>query len=274
VDPQNTLVLSELPATAGIAPAPHEIGLTGHRGPARRRNLVIVRADENSLHPQWDRNIPDLERNWDVCVSFYGKDEDFSRADFVQYHVHQHEKRKYPSIFELLTADRLWDYDFFMIIDDDVMLSWLDLNVAFEVCREHRLDLAQPSLTPDSFWSHALTVQQPGLLLRFVGYVEGMAAIFSKEALRTCLPTFERSQFGWGIDVLWPLLLGRSDSRVAVIDRVAIRHTRPVGATYDGGVAKVEGDRFLEEYGCRTRYIELGSLRGSTIAWGSPQVGP
>lgn len=40
-----------------------------------RRNLVVVRAGKNSLHPQW---LDDgRQRNWDLVVSVYDPDAQF-----------------------------------------------------------------------------------------------------------------------------------------------------------------------------------------------------
>ncbi len=274
VDPQHTLRLTEIGLLERLVPPAGTLALTGRRGPPRRRNLVVLRANEKSLHVEWTRNLPVEERYWDLCVSFYGDEKNFPIEDFSEYQVMQNKTRKFPSIYDLFAAERmLWDYDFFMFPDDDLSMSWIDLNVLFEVCREHRLDLAQPALTENSYISHLITLQQPGRLLRYVGYVEGMAPIFSIEALRMCLPTFRDSQSGWGIDIVWPHLLGRTDSRIAVIDRVAVTHTRPVGGNYADVDAGAELEQVPKEYGSQPRYIELGHLR-SGIAWGSPQVGP
>ena len=37
----------------------------------RRRNLVVLRANAQSLHTQWPTNIAEEDRNWDLCISWY-----------------------------------------------------------------------------------------------------------------------------------------------------------------------------------------------------------
>ena len=42
------------------------------------------------------------------------------------------------------------------------------------------------------------------------------------------MPTFSNVGSGWGLDFVWPKLLG-CPHRVGIVDRVAVTHTRPVG---------------------------------------------
>ncbi len=227
----------------------------------RRRNLVVLRADERSLHTAWPADVQDIDRNWDLCVSFYGATENFPPADFAEFHVRQAADRKFPALYKLFhTESPLWDYDYVMFPDDDLMMSRLDLNNVFEICREHRLDLAQPALTADSFWGQQITLQQPNTLLRYVSFVESMMPIFSIQALRLCAPTFRRAVIGWGLDCIWPSLIGSHASRVAIIDLVAVRHTRPVGSGYGAYDAGAEGAALQQLYGVEFRMAEFGRL--------------
>ena len=53
--------------------------------------------------------------------------------------------------------------------------------------------------------------------------------VFERGFLETCLPTFTENLSGWGLDWVWPHRLGVETRRSAVIDAVAVTHTRPVG---------------------------------------------
>jgi hypothetical protein len=65
-------------------------------------------------------------------------------------------------------------------------------------------------------------------------YVELMAPCFARPVLERCLPTFTENLSGWGLDLLWPRLLPPKPRTCAILDDVAMTHTRPVGGpTYD-----------------------------------------
>jgi hypothetical protein len=49
---------------------------------ARRKNLVIVRAGDSSLHEEWLQG--EGERNWDLIVNYFGDDPQRYRKDDVQ----------------------------------------------------------------------------------------------------------------------------------------------------------------------------------------------
>ena len=42
--------------------------------------------------------------------------------------------------------------------------------------------------------------------------------------------SFGESVSGWGLDLLWPHLLGRPLDKIAVLDAAAVVHTRAVGS--------------------------------------------
>lgn len=82
--------------------------------------------------------------------------------------------------------------------------------------------------------------------------------MFSREALRRCLDTFDRTQSSWGIDCLWWPLLGHPRDRFAIIDATPMHHTKPAdegnGPFYRkllarGIDARTEMERLLAENG-------------------------
>ena len=71
----------------GDGPAPHSphIKLMQRQSVGRRRNLVVLRANEQSLHTSWLQDIQDRDRSWDLCISYYGKPETFPPEDFSEF---------------------------------------------------------------------------------------------------------------------------------------------------------------------------------------------
>jgi hypothetical protein len=208
----------------------------------KRRNLVVLRANEKSLHSQWPVDIDVDDRNWDLCISWYGKTppED---PGFHEYFTHQPNDWKFSSIYKLfLPGSPLLDYENIYIPDDDLMMSWKDINRLFNIFRIHGLQLAQPSLTGTSFINHQITAHNPDFYIRYTSFVELMCPIFTREFLQVCLPAFDGTITGWGMDHVWGLLLGRVPGRIAIIDDVSVTHTRAPQNSYDLGTG-VKEDR-------------------------------
>jgi hypothetical protein len=79
------------------------------------------------------------------------------------------------------------------------------------------------------------TLHNRSFRLRYTNFIEVMAPCFSAKALAKLLPTFDENLSGWGLDYVWPMLLG-SQANVAIIDDVQILHTRPIGAANYGAL--------------------------------------
>lgn len=201
-----------------------------------RRNLVIVRAGDQSVHPQW---LVGPDRNFDIFVSYFGNDEN-RYAEAADYHENR-KGMKWPVIGELLQAhpELVERYTCFWLPDDDLVTDTATINRMFDFAAAYQLALSQPALTRDSYYTWPLLLQRRDYDLRFTRFVEVMAPVFDRAALRVCLPTFGENASGWGLDWLWPRLLERrGENAIAIIDAAAVRHSRPVGG---GELYKTEG---------------------------------
>jgi hypothetical protein len=190
----------------------------------RRPFLVIVRAGDHSLHKNWMRK--GASRQWDLLVDYYGKKPDYTDpfADFVN----QGGVTKFPSVKAIDEANPgfLRDYRAIYFLDDDIDLAFGDIDRLFEIFMRHDLWLAQPSLTHDSHHTHQIVLHSPLFELRFTNFVEIMAPVMSQSAFAACIETFEQSISGFGLDFVWPALLGAPRDRIAIIDSVRMRHSK------------------------------------------------
>lgn len=192
-----------------------------------RKNLVILRAGDASLHRGW---ISDANRDFDLFISYYGKQPDLHKADADYYEMRP--GPKWSCIGELLQqhpelAER---YDAFWFPDDDLAATTDTINRMFALFHGFGLALAQPALTPDSYYSWNTLLQKPQFVLRHVSFVEVMAPIFDRHALKACKASFNESRSGWGLDWVWPQLAGKGRrNAIAVIDATPVKHTRPLG---------------------------------------------
>jgi hypothetical protein len=97
----------------------------------------------------------------------------------------------------------------------------------FLICEDLKLELAQPALTVDSYFTHVVTLRHSEFQIRFTNFVEIMAPLFSTEMLARAYPTLAGNISGYGLDAVWPRM--SSLGRVAIIDETPVKHTRPVG---------------------------------------------
>jgi hypothetical protein len=217
------------------------------------RNLVIVRAGDASLHPQW---MLGSRRDFDLYVSYYGGTAGRWRegADFYEHRPGP----KWPCLHALLQQQD-WlreEYDAFWFPDDDLSADTDTLNRMFAFFHAHCLSLAQPALTRNSFYTWKSLLQDRDSVMRFTSFVEVMAPLFNRAALNTCWPTFCESRSGWGLDWVWPVLCrGAGEDRLAIIDATPVRHTRPVGGelyrNHGDMDPRRDAERLIRKYGLK-----------------------
>jgi len=190
----------------------------------RRSFLVIVRTGDHSLHKNWMRK--DAPRQWDLLVDYYGRKPDYTDAfaDFVNLGG----ITKFPSVKAIDEANPgfLRGYRAICFLDDDIDLAFGDIDRLFEVFMRRGLWLAQPSLTHDSYHTHQIVLHSPLFELRYTNFVEIMAPVMSQNAFAACIETFDQSISGFGLDLVWPALLGAPRDRIAIIDSVRVRHSK------------------------------------------------
>jgi hypothetical protein len=200
-----------------------------------RKNLVIVRAGDQSLHPSWLEG-PE-ERNWDLLVSYYGDDPHlFRKEDVLRIDA---KGLKWPALYDLIRdrADDLINYEYIWLPDDDLACDKAGINRLFVLCHKYDLELAQPSLSINSYATHLITLRNRSFILRYTNFVEIMAPCFSSSFLNRCHSSFSETFSGHGLDYLWPTWV--SDiTKIAIIDNVIIRHTRPIGGPSYGLLAQ------------------------------------
>jgi hypothetical protein len=214
---------------------------------ATRPNLVIIRC--GSGH----RLIDDEKgRNFDLALNFYGTPSHAS-ATGCEY-AYAGGINKFQAARQFITDALLNQYNGFMLVDDDLEISYTELSRFLEYCSRNQLGLAQPSLTHDSGYSHQHLLNAAAGGSRAVEMVEVMCPYFSRNVMKIVLPTFTLSDSTWGLDWLWPRLL---DVPPIVVDDFMIRHTQPVG---EGAFYQ-----YLRSIGVSPRR-EMNRLRHSPLA--------
>jgi hypothetical protein len=192
-------------------------------------HLVVSRVGDGSLHREWLGDP--AHRTYDVWLDYYGDDDTRFAGDAAVVSTGRN-TTKWKRMAALLTerAADVAKYEAVWFPDDDLSVAPAGVEGIFALFRRLRLDLAQPALLDGSYSSFYITLRHRTLLARFTNFVEGMAPMFSPRALAACRGTFESTISNWGVDFLWPKLLGYPEDRIAILDGTPVLHTRPVGS--------------------------------------------
>jgi hypothetical protein len=216
-----------------------------------RRNLVIVRAGKSSLHPRWLAG--DSVRNWDLLVSYFDPEARHDHPPDVRTVVHK--GGKWDGLYHSVADDALLDpYDFVWMPDDDIDATTQDINAVFDAMTRFDLAVAQPSLTPDSYYTYIISHQCTEFSLRYTNHVEIMVPCVSRALLKLARADFRGSMSGFGMDYIWPRLRGAGPYNAAILDHVAMHHTRPIGGNLQKAMSSFGRTAIDEERLLQARY--------------------
>jgi len=129
------------------------------------------------------------------------------------------------------------DYSHIMLLDDDIVFDWHDVDRLFALISDNDLTFAQAALSADSPCSWSVLKVKEGTVMRYMNAVEVMMPVMSRDLLRAAGHVFGESISGWGLDLaIGKIAEERFGRRTAVIDAVAAVHTKEIdeaeGALY------------------------------------------
>lgn len=234
---------------------------------SNHKNLIIVRAGDKSLHPQW---IDNELRNWDIAVSYFGDYPERYTGQYDYLHVYKGSKWQGLSDFVQTQSDLIAQYDYVWFPDDDLFANCETINEFFDYCKQLDLVIAQPALTPYSYFSWSVTLADPNCNYRLTDFVEIMAPCFKQSTFHLFKDTFALNSSGWGLEWLWRDIAQRKDMlKFGIIDKSPVFHTRKVGTAAHGGTAGSPIHEFqilMETYGLNktTPQVLKASLRGAS----------
>lgn len=206
-----------------------------------KKNAVFVPVGKDSLHRQLLKGDADFDLHLLIYDGSYNKfcnDSDFVacdagyKMDMIYRYLHRH-----PELFE--------KYEYFFLLDDDIVISTEDVNRLFSMMREYQLKIAQPSLVM-SYYTYQHTAFHPFYILRYTNFVEMMMPCFSRDALKAVLPTFEQKIRWCGIEMHWPVLVGSNHKDMAIVDAVSAKHTRPVQSW--NSLSQLQQENYLKKH--------------------------
>jgi GT2 family glycosyltransferase len=174
------------------------------------------------------------------------------------------DKGKFENLNALLAGQPLAEFDWVLVVDDDVALPPRFLDVFLHVAEAAGLRLAQPAHRLHSHAAWEITRRRPGSDWRQTTFVEiGPVTAFHRDTFATLLP-FPELRMGWGLDVHWSAVARNRGWRIGVVDATAVAHTlRPAADSYPRDEAIAEAREFLRH----RPYVRRDEVR--TLAAGS-----
>jgi hypothetical protein len=133
-------------------------------------------------------------------------------------------------LYEACKYAKALDYAYIGLLDDDQAIAVSGLNRLLEIAQQLKLDVFQPAVSADSYYSHAMFVQKRDHAPETVHWVEIMAPFLRKEIFESGEDFYRSNISSYGVDrYLFPYLqLKLSLCQTAIIHEVSIRHLKPV----------------------------------------------
>lgn len=135
------------------------------------------------------------------------------------------QKPKFEVINELLANERLADFEYIIVLDDDIGLPREFLDRFLDAQKVLAFDLAQPARTPDSYIDHLIVKQQQEFFARVTRWVEvGPLVSIHRSIYELLIPFDLRSPMGWGYENVWAFQLLQRGCRMGIIDAYPVEH--------------------------------------------------
>ena len=191
---------------------------------------VYLQCGEDSVWSDWK---PDQDQPWHMLVNHYdstyaGKircDVEFRQAGVLP-------GTKFTSFSDLLNkySAILDPYQYILLLDDDVFMQNGDISHLFSIVQQHGWEMANASLSVDSFCSFPVFINPHRSGWRQVNGVEIMMPVYSNRILGSVRQLIGESISGWGFDAALSMVAAKQGFRSAVVDDIIAQHTRPINA--------------------------------------------
>lgn len=168
-----------------------------------KRNFVFSSVGDNT---NFDKLYFGNNMHYDIYAIYYGNN--INRFNRYKSRVKYIEKRKGSKFQNLLYILRKFPkildmYDYFFILDDDILMNVEDINNMFYLADVNNLTICAPSFKPESKISHTITRNKSRALLTYTNFIEVNTPLFNRESLKKLLPYLDDKLIGWGIDYLY-----------------------------------------------------------------------
>lgn len=207
----------------------------------------IYLADKENLAPQIVRELGE-SNDWKVEQRWISLGKSQPNAGMAPFTVQAIDtpSPKFLLLNQLLKSADLFDFEYVIISDDDIVLPAGFVDSYLARVSRHKFALAQPARTHDSYIDHRFVEQLDGIDARWTRFVE-IGPLFSlhRSAFEYFLPFDEASPMGWGNDFVWPVVAEKNGLRMGIVDAVPVAHSfrKPVAYYSHKSAAKAMKER-------------------------------
>ena len=198
-----------------------------------QKSIVVISWD--GISPPLSYILKDKAPDFDLFIFDYSGKDNASQLEGLQpaYYLSQQTECKGDillGVYSHLIQNSITDFKYIGLLDDDIFISFSDLNKLLFIANMEQLDVFQASLTHDSYYQHRQFIQKAGSVMMPTNWVEIMAPFYSSAVFFEAGKDFHKSISGTGIDVyLIPttqVLIGKT--KTAVLHAVSMKHCRPI----------------------------------------------
>jgi hypothetical protein len=203
---------------------------------ATTKVLVFIPIGDQSEALSWLRNFPErIDLQISILLIHYGSESNFGEKfnDSRIKIVNDSSPSKFEKFVKYVDNGliKIDDYDLFWIADDDIKIGKEDILNFIDIFLEFKLYIAQPGCLGFAMGKQIVR-RNSRFKLRYSNYVDGIAPMFNRSALKKCIETFRDCESGRGIDHVWAAILENTKKGIAIIDAALMIHMKPSGIDY------------------------------------------
>jgi GT2 family glycosyltransferase len=156
---------------------------------------------------------------------------------------------RFENFNALLAAEPLEQFDWLLLLDDDVVLPRGFLDGMLHQAEQYGLRLAQPAHRIRSHAAWRVTRRHRASTTRETAFVEiGPATLLHRDTFAELLP-FPPLRMGWGVDAYWAAVARDHGWPIGVVDVLTVAHRiAPAAGGYSREEAVAEARTFLAEH--------------------------
>lgn len=179
------------------------------------KNLVFTSAGNNTNFDKlW---FYKNKINYDIIVYYYEDDEKiFNKYKNISKLIVKNKGSKFQNFyhFYLNYIDVLNEYEYFFILDDDIIFenNYEDINRMFKLAKNYNLDICSPCFTNDGIISHPITLHKQNILLEYTNFIEVCICLFNKKSILKFMKIYDNKLIGWGIDFLYGSIINNNNN--------------------------------------------------------------
>lgn len=189
-----------------------------------KRNLLFTSAGDNT---NFDKLYVGDNMDYDIYVIYYGdNEENYERYKTKVKFIEKRKGSKFQNFKYFYDKYReiIDKYEYYFILDDDIILDVDKINRMFIIAREYNLLICAPSYLPGCKTTFPITVNKPNRFLTYTNFIEVGTPLFSKDALLNLMKYLDNTLLCAGIDFLfiWANGLHKENAYAIIHDIICI----------------------------------------------------